>query len=176
MGLKKIINSGQLGTEQGALASAFKSDCPTGGFIPEGYRVGRTTDKSLKLFNLTEAPNSKLGECIIENIKISDGTVIFVRNLQNISNVEQFTLTHCEWIGKPFLKFPLNGSMSVNSIRKFLTDHKISYLHITGGLDTARTNYMFKFVFRTIGELLDTLISETKYDKTRDNFVTANRG
>jgi len=175
MGLKKIINSGQRGAEQGALASAFKHDCPTGGFIPEGYKVGKSKDESLKVFNLTPVKDKKIAECVLENMNIADGTILFLRNPDKISKPEQFALQSCEVIRKPYLVFTLDGSMSVASIRAFLSDHNISYLHITGGQDGPRTDYIFKFVFRTVDTLLETLITETKYDKKRDNFVTANK-
>jgi len=176
MGLKKIISSGQMGAEQGALASAFKNNCPTGGLIPKGYKVNSGFDPTLSLFNLTESENVKLGDCVVENIKISNGTIVFIKNIDKVSVPEEFAKIKCGEIGKSCLVYPLDGSVSVNAIRIFLKDHNISYLHVTGGQDSSRTKYMFNSVFNIIDKLLETLITETKYDKTRDNFITANKG
>ncbi len=162
--LRKIINSGQMGVEQGALASSFIKNCETGGYIIEGYIIAYGTElkpsEKLKTFGLDEVKDGKLGECIRLNVENSDGTVIFVKSNSDITLPEKKAEEYCNNANKPVMFLTIGDHISTSRIESFIKSHNIEVLHVTGRID-AKESYCFDCVFKQMNEVFDCL----KYKK-----------
>ena len=105
---EKIISGGQTGADRAALDIALKYNIPHGGWIPKG----RKTEDGLlpSKYNLQEMPTSSYPKRTEQNVKDSDGTLIFSR-------------------GKP--------TRGTDYTRKMVLKHKKQLLHIDLNLRTS---------------------------------------
>ena len=100
----KIISGGQTGADTGALIAAKQLGIQTGGTAPKGYKTENGPNLDLKeLYGLVESNSSNYKSRTIENIKNSDGTVIF----GDVSSVgSQLTINTCIQLKKPHIINP----------------------------------------------------------------------
>ena len=76
--LTKIISGGQTGADQGALHGARLAGIATGGTAPKGWETELGPQPELlKRYNLCQSQNSGYAARTKENVKDSDGTLIF---------------------------------------------------------------------------------------------------
>jgi hypothetical protein len=75
--LKKIISGGQTGADVGGLRAGRKLGLETGGTAPRGYVISGGFDPTLKDFGLAEHASDKYPPRTRQNVRDSDGTVIY---------------------------------------------------------------------------------------------------
>lgn len=147
--IEKIINSGNTGSEAGALSAAWLAEIKTGGHIPKGYKTSTGYNPHLAMFGLTEADaEAKQSTCLKLNIDNSDGTLLFIKNVKEVGRAEDFTREYCHRTMKPCLVIPLENLHDYNSIDIFLRDRKIKTLHVTGKIDPKEKTPAHNIVFR----------------------------
>jgi len=173
--LKKIVNSGQEGAEQGALAAAFLKDCPTGGFIPKDYRTAHGDQPKLKVFGLTEMKTEKFPHAVAQNIENSQGTVLFIGSENDITKPEQFVRDMCDRARKPIFNISIQSPSSPRMMVDFIQKNKIETLHISGKIDKAGDDSVFRFTKDFVDKFLTDVIKDSKVG-TDETFSTALSG
>ena len=168
--LKKIINSGQDGSEQGALAAAFLKNCPTEGSAPKGFRTVHGNKESLKVFNLVEQETEHFPTAVSKNIRESDGTLVYISHADEMTEADRFAIQECNDANKPFMKINISHYNRTGDIVKFIKKHKIETLHITGKADRKDGKLMFDYVKDSIEKFLDEVVSDAKKDQTSETF------
>lgn len=100
----KIISGGQTGSDIAGLAAAKQLGIQTGGTAPKGFKTETGPNLELKeLYGLIESSSSNYKLRTIENVKNSDGTVIF----GDVSSVgSQLTVNTCIQLKKPHIINP----------------------------------------------------------------------
>lgn len=97
--ISKIISGGQTGADMGGLLAAELFGIPRGGSCPEGFKdENGFNSEFIPRFGLVECGDIK--ERTISNIKNSDATIIFSKNLE--SGGTKFTISQCELYKKPY--------------------------------------------------------------------------
>ena len=129
--ITKIISGGQTGVDLGALLAALELKIPTGGTAPKGYRTEVGQNFALKhVFKLEEHSSSNYNPRTMENVKNSDGTVIFGYNI--MSTGSKLTVNICKRLNKPFKINP-----SRNQLISWIKKHNISILNIAGNRESS---------------------------------------
>lgn len=133
--LTKIISGGQTGADRGGLEAAKRLGLLTGGTAPKGYRTENGPDLSLKDFGLTQHSSAQYPPRTEENVKNSDGTIIFSIALR--SQGSEITAKLCKKHGKPFLAIHDNNNpAAVHAIKVFIVLHQIKILNIAGNRES----------------------------------------
>jgi hypothetical protein len=85
--IKKVISGGQSGSDLGGLKAAKAFMIETGGTAPKYYKTENGMDRSLgTIYGLKESTNMDYRHRTIDNIKDSDGTVLFMYRNSTGSN------------------------------------------------------------------------------------------
>lgn len=171
--LQKIINGGEDGAEQGALGAAFLMNCPTGGCSPKGYKTSKGLKPDLKFLNLLENHSDSLKAALDENIKDSNGTLIFVRNPEDLNDRYNFIMEQCNQYHKPFMQVPLNRFLRPEALVSFIKKHKIKVLHVTGNIEEDKSKKMFSGTKDLIERFIKEVVKESKNDETAEIFDTS---
>ena len=116
--IEKIISGGQTGADKGGLIAAAKHSVVTGGVAPKDWKTETGKDITLKLYNLIESKSTKYRSRTLENIKISDCTLLFADKLSVGSNL---TENLCLEIHKPFLKISNTYNLKEEDYLKMTT-------------------------------------------------------
>ena len=178
--IRKIISGGQTGADRAALDIALKYNIPHGGWIPKG----RKTEDGLlpSKYNLQEMPTSSYPKRTEQNVKDSDGTLIFSRGKTTggTDYTRRMVLKH----RKQILHIDLNHTTSYDAatlILSWIELQKVKILNVAGpraSKDPAIYNDVFKILDtaykihnvdlvrhagtlpRTVDEAVDRLIAE----------------
>ena len=171
--LKKVINSGQDGAEQGALGAAFLMNCPTGGNTPKSYNTAHGPKPQLKVFNLIETDNDKFPTAVSKNVQESDGTLLFISHPADITKPEEFIIEQCDQYQKPFMKVPRSRFVKPEELLSFVKKHKIHVLHVSGKIDQASNKMMFTHTKELMERFLKLVIRDARRDETSETFATS---
>jgi hypothetical protein len=123
----QIISGGQTGADRGGLEGAKKAGIKTGGTAPYGWRTESGPDLSLKDMGLKESGDSNYKSRTIENIKNSDGTVIFADKLQSAGT--KMTINIAKENNKPYIINP-----TAEQLKEFASGKRI--LNIAGNRES----------------------------------------
>ena len=140
MGLKKIISGGQTGADIAGIDAAIEHGLSYGGWLPKG----RKTEKGaldLKYSNMTEMSVGDYQEMTEQNIKDSDGTVIFTHG--KYSGVSALTMNYAVKHNKPFLHLDLDvasESTAIESLIEWIYKQKIETLNVAGTRESKDEN------------------------------------
>jgi hypothetical protein len=129
-----IISGGQTGADQAALLAAKSLGIPTTGYAPHGWRTEKGPAPWLEtLYGLMEHPDGDYLSRTEENVRMSDGTVIFGNRSRGSNRTEEF----CRVIGKPclWLKEYQNGT-SHTQFRIWMNNHRIKVLNVAGNRES----------------------------------------
>lgn len=140
--IEEIICGGQTGVDLAAAQAAIDSGIKQGGFCPKG----RTNENGIipYKFNFTEieinfphTAQENLNKRTIENIRLSDATLIIVNALEDLPHVKDGTrLTHinAQYQKKPILQIALvdDEENNVEKILKWIKKKNIKKLNIAG--------------------------------------------
>lgn len=146
----KIISGSQTGADQGGLEAAQQCGLQTGGWIPKGCRTEVGYELCLKdKYQLTEHESSDYVPRTGNNVRDSDGTLIFTNNLKSAG-------TKCtkRWIKlykKPSLV--VKDMSNVEEVVRWINEHNIQTLNVAGnressnpGLQEAVCDFMKKVI------------------------------
>lgn len=132
--VKQVISGGQTGADRGGLEAAKQLGIPTGGTAPKNFKTEKGNDPSLKAFNLTADQRLNYTERTEENIKNSDGTILFG---DPKSAGSRATLNAAQKHSKPLLVIENpEGNQTTEQINNFLADHNIQTLNIAGNRES----------------------------------------
>lgn len=143
--LIKIISGGQTGADLAGLDAAIYLGLEVGGTIPRGRRTdrGRMLESLFVRYNLKESSSSLYPPRTEQNVRDSDGTVIFG---STISPGSKLTIKLARKHNKPYIVNP-----SPRALRQWVERCKVSILNVAGNRE--RTNPgIYKLVYETIVE------------------------
>ena len=130
MRIKKIISGGQTGVDRAALDIALELEISHGGYCPKG----RWAEDGIipKKYNLIEHDSREYTDRTIENVLLSDGTLILYSGI--ISNGTALTKEFCIQQRKPLIIINiLNESKSDwLNFNNWLKDNSINILNVAG--------------------------------------------
>ncbi len=139
--LEKIISGGQTGADRGGLEAAKALGIPTGGTVPKGFMTENGPDESLRAFGLIESDSPHYEVRTEQNIKDSDGTLVF---LFNDGPGTLLTIQLAKSHGKPLFVIrssDLAPSLSFapslpEQIRNWIMQNRIHVLNVAGNRES----------------------------------------
>ena len=128
--LTKIISGAQTGADQGGLRAAVHLGLERGGWIPFGRRTdeGRLSDELFTFWNLREHPSPTYPPRTEQNVRESDGTVIFGNAYSPGCSL---TVRLCQKHKKPYLIME-SVSYDVAELLKWILNSKVQVLNVAG--------------------------------------------
>jgi hypothetical protein len=123
--LKTVVSGGQTGIDRMGLEIAVLFDLKTGGWAPKGCRTENGPDPTLLEFGLKESWSFNYDVRTVENIRDSDGTVIF-GNLLSPGSLA--TRSYCVQLKKPCIWNPQSSAELI----EFIESHNIEELNVAG--------------------------------------------
>ena len=132
MSIKRLISGGQYGAEVAGLAAAKALGIETGGMAPKGYRTIYGNRPQLQKLGLIESRSSAYPMRTFDNVKNSDGTIIFAFDTK--SRGTMLTMTAIHKFEKPHLMIDLHEihEFFIFDVLFWLEDNNIETLNITG--------------------------------------------
>lgn len=130
-----IISGAQTGADQGGLYAGRHLKIGTGGYAPKGYRTESGSQRSLlESFGVMEHDSIDYRDRTSDNVRLSDGTVIFGRRSPGSNATEEF----CRVQKKPCLWMPDWTCTPKNKLmfRSWLRAHKITILNVAGNRES----------------------------------------
>lgn len=142
----KIISGGQSGIDQMGLKVAANLGIPTGGTAPHGWRTENGPRPVLKNFGLVESWSPDYNIRTEQNVKDSDGTLIF----GDITSVgTRKTISYLKNNRKPYVCNP-----SVKEGLFFLRQNRILTINIAGNRGSKLTEYQRHEIGTILYEIL----------------------
>lgn len=146
-----IISGGQTGADRGGLEAAKELGLPTGGYCPKGYLTEDGPDLMLKEFGLIELKSKSYKSRTVKNIKVSDGTVIFV-DVDSSGKLKSkgslLTFNTAVKLNKPVLVNPDEAKF-----KTWLTDNNIQVLNVAGNRESVNpgiSNIVKSFLLKSL--------------------------
>lgn len=135
MALKLVIISGsQTGVERAALDWAIKNEIPHGGWCPAG--LPGSAEALDACYKLKETETDKLLESVENNVRDSDGTIVFT-TAPKAAGPAQKAVSFSKKQKKPVVHMH-RGILGVSEkIVAFLDKHYIRRLHVSGSAEEA---------------------------------------
>ncbi|MCD4772615.1 MAG: putative molybdenum carrier protein [Bacteroidales bacterium] len=126
--INKIISGGQTGVDRAALDFAIKNNISCGGMCPKGRLAedGKISEKYL----LSETSTSEYTQRTIENVKLSDGTLILFKD--EMGKGTRLTLETARKLNRPFLSINLDRPDKSVSLKSWIKNLQIKILNIAG--------------------------------------------
>ena len=135
--IKRVISGGQSGADLGGLKAAKAFMIETGGLAPKYFKTENGMDTSLGLiYGLTESHRMDYRYRTIENVKNSDGTIIFMYR-KSVGSV--LTQDICSEHKKPCLIYQAEPEFDANEFKRFaawIQANKIEILNIAGNRES----------------------------------------
>lgn len=156
MTVEKIISGGQDGADAaGLFAAKYLLSLKTGGTMPKGFRTDSgNRPEYAKMFGVVEHSSRSYPPRTEENVKNSDGTVIFG---DHTSPGCSLTMSLCEKHNKPLLllAFNPNGEYAATpkSFREWLERNKVQTLNVAGNRERKNPgifNYVRMFLLEAL--------------------------
>ena len=132
----KIISGGQTGGDIGGLLAGAELGLQTGGTAPKGFRTDSGLNPELANYGLVEHTSSSYRPRTIENVRNSDGTVLF----GNVSSPGcKLTILTCIKLQKPYMTNPSKLELIGWIDKKF-----IKILNVAGNRESSYTGLQEK--------------------------------
>ncbi|MEM9947879.1 MAG: putative molybdenum carrier protein [Cyanobacteria bacterium P01_D01_bin.36] len=144
---EKIISGGQNGVDLTGLKAAKHLGIETGGTAPNGWRVcnldgSNGTNPELATYGLVESGYRSYPVRTVENIKNSDGTVLF-GNVN--SSGSKLTTRSADNLEKPLIVNP-----TPQELRAWVEENKIKVLNVAGNRATEDNAWLMKKVWNCL--------------------------
>lgn len=152
MKIKKIISGGQTGADIAAIDAAIEFGFPYGGWLPKGRRTENgPLNTRYKLQEMTSASFPKRTE---QNVKDSDGTVIFTHG--KLSGGSSLTKKYAVRHNKPLLHLNMDiisEQKAFELLRNFIDEYKIEILNVAGSR-ASKDDQIYDGVFSIIRNII----------------------
>jgi len=157
MKLKKIISGGQTGADQGGLRAGRDLGLETGGTAPKGWLTEDGPAPFLAEYGLVESPSPKYPPRTEDNVRDSDGTLIFGNEMSRGCTL---TKNLCERMGKPFLCVSWRSGDEVPDwpdsriFLEWLEDNEIDVLNVAGNRESKQSGIgdaAYSFLMECLG-------------------------
>lgn len=124
----RILSGGQTGVDRAALDSAMSLGFRCGGWCPRGRRAedGRISSR----YPLRETPSEDYEQRTEWNVRDADGTLIIGRG--EPTGGTALTIELAKKVRKPLLLRDLDDEQDVNSVRAWISQHRLRSLNIAG--------------------------------------------
>lgn len=133
-----VISGGQTGADLGGLKAAKVLGIATGGFMPKGWRTEDGPRPMYEVeYGLTEWMNDRYIARTMQNIRVSDATVIFGRRSPGSNRTEESCRIQgkpCIWMGMTSHRYAYKAT--VNTFRIWLKRHEVETLNVAGNRET----------------------------------------
>ena len=150
----KVISGGQDGVDVSFLNIASGLGIATGGTAPQGFRTQSGNKPELaQQFGLEESKSRNYTDRTRQNVKDSDGTVIVVRDPENLTPGSKATIRFARQLDKPFLV--VTPETDPRTVKEWISNNKIKTLNGAGSRDIS-------------GDRLNTFITEVLRPDTVD--------
>lgn len=150
--LEKIISGGQTGADAAGLLAAKAIGLKTGGVAPKGYRTEDGPMPVLKTeFGLTEHTSSDYKARTMQNVKDSDGTVLFG---DESSAGSGYTKKCCAVLNKPLFKVASGSLDSGAAFQQWLIEHQIKVLNVAGNRESVNPGvgrFAYDYLLNALG-------------------------
>jgi hypothetical protein len=126
--VRRIVSGGQTGVDRGALDAALNLGvdhggwCPLGRLAEDGYIPVR--------YRLKQCDSADYPVRTERNVLDSDGTLVLHGG--DISGGTDFTCRVATRAGRPLLVLDLSNAPEVNTVRRWLREHRIEVLNVAG--------------------------------------------
>ena len=129
--LNKVISGGQNGADILFSRVAKALGIPTGGLMPKGFKtLDGARPGYAQEFNMEESSSDDYRTRTEENVRNSDGTIILVKDANNLSRGSRLTKNTAERLNKPVLVITENTTSQ--EIQGFIRDNNIKTLNGAG--------------------------------------------
>lgn len=146
MTLKQVISGGQTGADIGGLEAAHAEGVPTGGTAPKGYLTEDGPNYRLRdVFGLKESKSSGYSHRTRQNVKDSDGTVLF--GDMNSPGSRQ-TIKECDLMLRPYKINP-----SPVALADWIEEKGIAVLNVAGNRASKAPN-IFRLSMATVRDAI----------------------
>lgn len=147
--LAKIISGGQTGADQAGLAFGKDNSYRTGGWAPRNWETEDGPQQTmLQNFGLKQMFLSGYAARTEANVRDSNGTVIFAKNLN--SSGTKLTTACCHKIGRLIFYPVFNEFWQDSHFRDWLIKNKIKTLNVAGNRESITPGvYQFTYDFLT---------------------------
>ena len=150
--LKKIISGGQSGADIAGIDAAIANGIPYGGWLPKGRR---TEDGSLDCrYQLQEMKTQGYPKRTEQNVKDSDGTVIFVQG--KLTGGSDLTRKYAIKHNKPWLHINstlFSAQEAVAMLEDWVKKEGVSVLNVAGRC-ASKDPQIYDITFAIIGKYL----------------------
>lgn len=143
--LKQVISGGQTGVDQASLRQACFSGIPTGGTAAKGWMTEDGPAPWLADFGLVECRAPGYPARTYENVKNSDGTVIFG---DETSDGSILAIKLCKSTGKPCKVNP-----TPEELLYFIWKNKIEVLNVAGNRGSKLTDEKLVEIIEVLREV-----------------------
>jgi len=107
--LTKVVSGGQSGVDAAALVAARECGFETGGWVPQGWATEKGPLPLLMLFGLREHPSSSYSVRTKANVADSDGTLIIVKRIEEVTGGTKLAMDTAKALGRRFGLVELRG-------------------------------------------------------------------
>ena len=135
LNLAKVISGGQNGADILFSRVAKTLGITTGGLMPKGFKTEEGNRPEYQTeFNMEEDTSADYRSRTKKNVENSDGTLILVKDANNITRGSQLTINFAKAANKPYLVITENTPANV--IQEFIIDNNIQTLNGAGSRAT----------------------------------------
>lgn len=164
MVVQRIISGGQTGADLGGLMAGKRLGIETGGWAPRGWRTESGPSPALgETYGLVEHESDRYEERTADNVRDSDGTILFGRLS---SSGSLLTEKWCRTLRRPMWLVPWSPLVSFSdyasrdwtpedAVRDWIRRKKVRTLNVAGNRESANRGIceaVTEFLVRTLGE------------------------
>ena len=149
--LEKIISGGQTGGDAAGLTAGKALGLQTGGFAPKGWRIDGGTCPELAEYGLVETTSPNYPQRTEENVKASDGTVIFGDHMSPGCGL---TKRLCKRHGKPYFTVAKDDMNPLGEFQAWLMQHNVKVLNVAGNRERMHPGigqFTYDFLMAALG-------------------------
>ena len=132
--IKKIISGGQTGSDIGGLVGARRAGIATGGVAPKGWLTEKGPMPVLASYGLIEHVSSEYHARTIANIKRSDATIIFSKDLNSPGTIA--TIKALNLHNKSYIVLDPFSDNAIHAVSNFIAKHDPTILNIAGNRES----------------------------------------
>lgn len=134
--IRKVIAGGQTGVDRAGLDAALALGLLHGGWCPKGRRAedGVVPAK----YQLTETESRDYGQRTLRNIREADGTLILIRDADDLYGGTKLTLESVRRAGKPFYLVTLSEPYKPGEFAFWHDNQSVETLNIAGPRESKR--------------------------------------
>lgn len=153
-----IISGGQRGVDSSALAAAYDSKIPTGGWVPKGWMTLNGPNPVLSKLGCIEHTSSKYANRTYSNVRDSSGTLRLAYDFNTPGEI--CTLKAVHFYNKPWLDVDLSDLTFIFDVTDWIDKNGIKVLNIAG--NAGKTKEEGTLIFQITRQYLGNIFKNYK--------------